>query len=402
MTTLADYREFDGQQRVTGPLRNVLAYQGIRAPHTGQPITEALLFGISGGIVAGYFTFEYQGHLPTLHFITRNTFDPLNTILEQLGIQTTVRRTDNPDKAVTNLTDALDAGKPALVWVDIFSLPYSHDLQSQQDVYMMEPVVVFGFDGSTVQIADRARVPLAVDADAFAAARARVKSNKYQMMTIDAVDLDRLPGAVEQGIHACIRSMTEKPPKKPMEGKFGLAAYEKWAELLVDSRSKQGWARQFAPGVRMYAGLTSVYEYVQVWDEGGAQSRREYADFLEEAAAILNKPPLSQAAAPFREAARRWDDLMQTLLPEDIPLLQETRELMERDRVLFLEQGAAPDEREKIRQRLAEIENSVDGLFSQNDAEAAAARLREKLRERVLGVHDAEQQAVTALRDVMA
>lgn len=402
MTTLADYREFDGQQRVTGPLRNVLAYQGIRAPHTGQPITEALLFGISGGIVAGYFTFEYQGHLPTLHFITRNTFDPLNTILEQLGIQTTVRRTDNPDKAVTNLTDALDAGKPALVWVDIFSLPYSHDLQSQQDVYMMEPVVVFGFDGSTVQIADRARVPLAVDADAFAAARARVKSNKYQMMTIDAVDLDRLPGAVEQGIHACIRSMTEKPPKKPMEGKFGLAAYEKWAELLVDSRSKQGWARQFAPGVRMYAGLTSVYEYVQVWDAGGAQSRREYADFLEEAAAILNKPPLSQAAAPFREAARRWDDLMQTLLPEDIPLLQETRELMERDRVLFLEQGAAPDEREKIRQRLAEIENSVDGLFSQNDAEAAAARLREKLRERVLAVHDAEQQAVTALRDVIA
>lgn len=402
MTTLADYREFDGQQRVTGPLRNVLAYQGIRAPHTGQPITEALLFGISGGIVAGYFTFEYQGHLPTLHFITRNTFDPLNTILEQLGIQTTVRRTDNPDKAVTNLTDALDAGKPALVWVDIFSLPYSHDLQSQQDVYMMEPVVVFGFDGSTVQIADRARVPLAVDADAFAAARARVKSNKYQMMTIDAVDLDRLPGAVEQGIHACIRSMTEKPPKKPMEGKFGLAAYEKWAELLVDSRSKQGWARQFAPGVRMYAGLTSVYEYVQVWDAGGAQSRREYADFLEEAAAILNKPSLSQAAAPFRKAARRWDDLMQTLLPEDIPLLQETRELMERDRVLFLEQGAAPDEREKIRQRLAEIENSVDGLFSQNDAEAAAARLREKLRERVLAVHDAEQQAVTALRDVMA
>ncbi len=402
MTTLADYREFDGQQRVTGPLRNVLAYQGIRAPHTGQPITEALLFGISGGIVAGYFTFEYQGHLPTLHFITRNTFDPLNTILEQLGIQTTVRRTDNPDKAVTNLTDALDAGKPALVWVDIFSLPYSHDLQSQQDVYMMEPVVVFGFDGSTVQIADRARVPLAVDADAFAAARARVKSNKYQMMTIDAVDLDRLPGAVEQGIHACIRSMTEKPPKKPMEGKFGLAAYEKWAELLVDSRSKQGWARQFAPGVRMYAGLTSVYEYVQVWDAGGAQSRREYADFLEEAAAILNKPSLSQAAAPFRKAARRWDDLMQTLLPEDIPLLQETRELMERDRVLFLEQGAAPDEREKIRQRLAEIENSVDGLFSQNDAEAAAARLREKLRERVLAVHDAEQQAVTALRDVIA
>lgn len=196
---LPDYQHFEGRQRDTAPLQNALAYQGITAPHTGQPLTQALLFGVSGGIVAGYFTFEYQGYDPALHFITRNSFEPTQTIMAQLGVQTKSRQTDDPARAIDNLKAALESGKP---------------------------VLVFGYDANGAHIADRSRVPLYVDTPTFAAARGRVKSNKNRVMTIESIDLSRLPEAVENGIRATIRNMTEKPPKKPMEGRFGLVAYQ--------------------------------------------------------------------------------------------------------------------------------------------------------------------------------
>ena len=52
--------QFTGRHWETGSIHNALAVQGIKAPHTGQPYSEALLLGVSGGIAFGYFTFEYK------------------------------------------------------------------------------------------------------------------------------------------------------------------------------------------------------------------------------------------------------------------------------------------------------------------------------------------------------
>lgn len=54
MQRLTDYHQFDGRHFTSGYPRNVLAYQGALAPHTGQPYSEALIMGINGGICAGY------------------------------------------------------------------------------------------------------------------------------------------------------------------------------------------------------------------------------------------------------------------------------------------------------------------------------------------------------------
>src|SRR5262245_53727320 len=126
MTILKNYHQFDGLNWETGPVRNALDYQGVKAPHTGKPFTEALLFGISGGVIAGYFTFEYKGLDPWLHFLTRNTLDPMPTLRDRLGIPAQVKQTDNADKGLKNLTDALADGKPALVWADMYRLPYNN------------------------------------------------------------------------------------------------------------------------------------------------------------------------------------------------------------------------------------------------------------------------------------
>ena len=84
MTILSNYDKFQGLHWETGSLRNYLAFKGVVAPHTNQPYSEAMLLGISGGIVMGYYTFDYEGRDPMVQILTRNTFDPLETIYQRL------------------------------------------------------------------------------------------------------------------------------------------------------------------------------------------------------------------------------------------------------------------------------------------------------------------------------
>ena len=86
MPVLANFTQFGGRYWDTASIRNALDYQGAKAPHTGQPYTEAMLLGISGGIAFGYFTFHYDGYDPQVNLLTRNTFEPMETIFNRLGI----------------------------------------------------------------------------------------------------------------------------------------------------------------------------------------------------------------------------------------------------------------------------------------------------------------------------
>lgn len=125
MPTLPNYTQFNGRHYETGTVHNALAYQGYKAPHTKQPLSEALLMGISGGAVFGYFTFDYKGYDPHVVLLSRNTFDPLNTLLERLAIPQDLLQTSDPKKGERNLIEVLESGRPAIVWADIFSLPYN-------------------------------------------------------------------------------------------------------------------------------------------------------------------------------------------------------------------------------------------------------------------------------------
>ncbi|MCA9902934.1 MAG: DUF4872 domain-containing protein [Anaerolineae bacterium] len=396
MPQLDNYRQFDGLAWATGYLRNALAYQGVTAPHTGEPYSEALLMGISGGIAAGYFAFEYEGYDPHLHFLTRYPFneEPV-AAFERLAIPTEPRTTRDAQKAVANVIDALVAGKPVVVWLDVLSLLED---KPQDAWWMINPVLVYGYDmqAGSVHIADRARVPIVVDAERFAAARARLSKTRHRTLTLGAPDPDRLPNAVETGIRACIDIFTGKPPVGAASS-WGFAAYDKWIDLLTKSKHKQSWGKMFAPGPRMYAGLTSTYKYLEVFYTGGAGARGLYADFLEEAAAILGKPALRAVAGQFRACAERWTAFTRDVLPDAIPPLKEARDLLTREYTLYLERGIATDgEQAQIIGRLAALRQAMDSDFPLDEAGATA--MRERLAEHVAGIRTAEQAAFTDLK----
>lgn len=400
MPKLDDYGEFAGRHWETGTVRNFLAYRGVTAPHTGRPYSEALLLGVSGGATMGYFSFAYEGYEPQARILTRNTFDPWDTMLSRLGVTQHLAHTSKPDKGVANLVEALAEGVPAIVWADMFSLPYN-GLAYDERNWAMLPILVYGYDetAATAWIADRARVPLTITTAELDAARARVKKDKFRLITLDPPLPEKLPAAVQAGIWDCLKLYTEKPPKGT-KNNFGLAAFRWWAELLTRPKTRLSWAKEFPPGSKMLAGLMSAYHDINLFGKAGNAERDVYANFLEEAAVILAKPALTEAAQAFRRSAGAWQELSQALLPDEVQPFGEIRQLMQQRHQLFLDQGsAALDEVRQVDERLERLKAAVSADFPLSESEVLT--MRQTLADHVLRLHDMEQAAVMALREAM-
>ena len=401
MTILNDYEQFGGRHWETGTIHNYWAYRGVTAPHTDQPISEALLMGISGGVVMGYFSFAYEGYDPMAKILTRNTFSPWDTMMSRLGVAQNILHTSKADKGRDNLLDTLDSGVPAIVWADTFSLPYN-DLPCDEGMWGMLPIVVYGYDEAQdeVLIADRACVPLTVTTADLHAARARVKKDKFRIITLESPRLDKLATAVAAGIWDTIKLYTEKPPKGS-KNNFGLAAFQHLAKLLTRPKTRLSWAKEFPAGRKMFAGLMSLYSDIYQFGKGYSNAERDtYADFLDEASLILDKAALNEAAQQFRASAEAWQAFGPILLPEAVPLLGEVRQLMDKEHRLFLEEGnGSLAERQQIHARLSAIKKQTETDFPLNDQEVSA--LLEEMAEHILQIHDLEATAVTTLQHAM-
>lgn len=404
MPILPNYHHFAGRHYETGTIHNALAYQGVTAPHTGHAPSEALLMGISGGAAFGYFTFEYGGYLPHLILLTRNTFSPLETLLERLAIPQEVYRTDNAKKGEANLIEVLESGRPAVIWADMLSLPYN-DLAYDEHNWAMIPMIAYGLRDGIAHLADRSGKPLQIPADVLSAARGRVKKDEFRVVMLDTPDWKRLPAAVTQGIWQCISLFTEAPPKGKRDN-FGLAALENWAAMLTNTRNKQSWARYFPPGERMWMALVGdalqagAFGAVDL-GAGNSAERGLYADFLDEAAVILERPALRDAAQAFRASEEAWAALADLLLPDDIALFSEAKTLRRRKRTLFIERGGdALTEIQAIHARLHELQAEAAANFPLNETQAADYRAG--LAEQVLRIRDAEHDAIQMLKSAMA
>ena len=401
MTTLSNYDQFSGLHWETGTVRNYLDFCGAKAPHTGEPYSEAMLMGISGGAVMGYFVFAYQGIDPHARILTRNTFDPLETLLQRLGTEQHARQTASADRAVTNLVDTLDSGTPAITWVDAYSFRYDPQPLDFEFPHML-PVVVFGFDeeADRVSIADRSRVPLHVSIGELAAARAKVKKVRHRVLTLGMPDDARIEDAVLAGIQDSIQLYTEKPPKGARHN-FGFAAYQRWADALRKPKMRGSWEKEFPLGRKMYAGLESVFSDTHTYGKLGFAERDVYADFLDEAAIVLDRPMLKEGAAQFRTSAQAWRELGSLLLPDSIPPWGEARKLMLENQRLFLDFGADSYETGRANaDRLIAIRREMETDFPLSEADVVT--FREAIADQVLKISAVEELAVSSMKEAIA
>jgi len=396
-----DYSQFGARHCETGSLRNVLAHYGVVAPHTGQPFTEEMLLGIGGGIGMMYWVFQF-GDAPVF-FVGTRYGKPKTLLIEEvcnrLGIGISLCETASAGRAAADLEAVLSSGRPAPVWVDMPYLPYLGIPETAH--FGGHVVVVYGIDDRTgeVLIADRASRPVRVTAEQLAAARGsqcKPFPPKHKMLEVappeDLIEAQTLERAVVRGISDCCGQLLHGPIEN-----IGLAALRKWAGLVTGDRNAKCWRKVFHRPESLYGALMSVYIYIEIGGTGGSGFRPMFAGFLDEAAAVLRAPQLQQIAGRYRECAALWSEVARAALPDAVPELRQTRELLAEKNRVFEEQAPGALERMlAINERLEAILARVRERFPV--AELDVPELLGGLSAAILRLHAAEVEAAEQLQ----
>ena len=323
-TTPSGYRMRGGLHPETATVANVLANSGVVSGVTGEPLSEAAILGIGGGLGAGYILWQFKSHGgPTLTLGFRNQWQYpsipgwTGKTLERLGIEPDVHETGGARSAREALDARLDAGMPVIASVDLQSIGTWGRPEAQSGYFGLVVVVVGRDADGTYLVDDRGRSPFRVDPSVMAAARGRISSFKHRIVglrtTPGPIPADRLRAAMRAGLEDQVDHL-----RSPSDS-FSLPAWRKWARLMTDERNAKAWPRAFADGQGLFGSLSAIHEMVgtQVGPWGG-HLRELYAASLDEAAAALDHPALGDAANAWRGVADQWEELADAAVPPDL------------------------------------------------------------------------------------
>jgi hypothetical protein len=371
----------------------------VRSAHTGQPVTEELLFGTAGGIGVGYFVFDMGGkksvYLGT-RYHTKETTQPefLAAACSRLGLKVRVQKATSIEAARKRLDEALDDGRHPIVWVDRDQLPYYAPFGRASAYHTC--VLCGRADAGRLAVADLAAAPLSITPEALDAARTSTWAPGFRVMFVEAGPEPIDPSAaVREGISSLCEQMSAPPIAN-----FGLKGFGKMAESLTHARDKKAWPTFFPPGLEMFKAMISVFEQIETRGYGGSAFREEYADFLDESAELLGLDGLRAVATRFRSAAKLWGQLADAALPDASPLTRRWKELIRKKHEAFrargLEDGPGMD---ALNAELASLLGRAGTEFPFGPAEAVA--FRAGLAERVLAIRTVEEAAVNQLRETV-
>lgn len=288
-----------GAHCASSALRDLFDFHGLS--YTGAPPSESFVFGLAGGLHFIYS--EYPGTPLPVHLLGRSG-DLESHLCHHVGIELDRRETDDPEAAWEWVRDEVDAGRPTMVWADIQHLGYL-DVRLQNSHH---DVVVVSHDPETrtVMLADHDREQLQrCSYESFAQAR---NSHGFPGRNRHSTYITRFPEclpdphrAVEAAISTAVRNMREDvaPPGTPYI--VGLRGVKRFVELYSE------WPMRF--GDALQGALKSVRVFVAHAGTGGALFRSLYAEFLKEAASLLDAEPLRRAARAYDQLSAAWSTL---------------------------------------------------------------------------------------------
>ncbi|MBL8163033.1 MAG: DUF4872 domain-containing protein [Anaerolineae bacterium] len=375
-----------GIHQNTAALKNVLAARGVVAPHTQQPFSEAMLLGIGGGLGAGYILWEFtrEAHpLIVLGFRNRWNYgaEHMMALCERLNLAPVLKETAGAKGAAANLEAGLESG-PVVAWVDKAHMPHQQ-LPDSLKGYSVHIIGIHGRDGDEFVVDDLAAQHYRVSAEVMAAGRGRIGSDKNRLIIPGQPDKIDLPGAINTGITDHLEHLGRDSES------FALPVYKKWAKTFTDTKNKKGWPVVFKNGLGLYITLRSVFEGVALDGTDGAGLRALYADFLDEAAGVLGKSALKDAAASYRAVADLWRGFAEAALPG---ALAPTAELMRKRYAHY-----RANEQDAMRPISIQLEELAEE-YSSNPPIDDVGALFADLGTRIQAIYEAEVAALDTLR----
>ena len=392
---LEGFDHFGGTHWESAALAHALAWEGVTMPGSRRPLSEAMCFGIAGGLAAGDALSPGRGARPAVSVVGRHRAasagpEFVEGALRRLGARATVRETGGAHAAEAHLSRALAAGHPAFVWCappPMFGLGWA-------GTFGHHVLLVHGIDLTRrmALLAGRARGPLILPLAELSRLRGRMRAHRRRVLTFTAparLGRTMLRRAIVQGIRAGTGDMLRPRPRA-----HNLPGLAEWSRLIANPASRRGWPRVFR-GWRLCLALRDVYDSVETAGTGGGLFRPLYAGFLQEAARELRRPRLAALARTYVSLGERWSELARVALPVRAPSLAQARGLLVRRERLVARGGAVLAERmDAWRRDMARAEARMR-RFPLDHAEAMA--LLTELSERIEELHAAETRAAREL-----
>lgn len=253
----------------SGVIANLLTYHGL-------PISEAMAFGIGGGLFFGYLPFIKINGLPLTTFRT-TPGSIFKRVTKRLGIGVTSSTFKDQGLAMTELDRYLARGVPVGMQTGVYWLPYFPP--ALRFHFNAHNLVAYGKRGDDYLISDPVLGEPVVCAAAdlvrarFARGALAPKGKMYSITSVPK-NLDLAP-AIRQGIREVCRLMVSVP--FPLIGTWGIRylanQVERWPAKLGDKRA-----------ILYLGNLIRMQEEIGT---GGAGFRFIFAAFLQEAADVL-------------------------------------------------------------------------------------------------------------------
>lgn len=343
MPELSNTAHAGGRHDETTALSAALAAAGVSAPHSGRRFEEALLFGIAGGIGAGFsHTSGQVGWSSGITVAGRHKAfatgpEFVAGALERLGLGFDVVEADEARAAEQQLAYAARSGAVPIVWVHKCLVPHLALPATHMAYWTSHVLALYSIDEATgsAVVGDFPVGTFVLTRAELARARAQFAPFRHRFLVVRAgvVPRDRLVSAVRDGVHAMVHELG-----KPRPGGSSLESFRDFAAALVDARHPKAWARLY-PGGKVYPALRDVYACVETLSGGGLH-RELYSEFLAAAGDAIGNKKLVDMSRTYGRLAAQWTEFADACLPNDVAPFRETKQLWKERFSLFRRKGA--------------------------------------------------------------
>ena len=212
--------------------------------------------------------------------------------------------------------------------------------------------------------------------------RGRPSGDGFVQVPDQPLDLKK---SVYAGLRACHQALTSPKVKS-----FSVEAFKGWADRIYGSSGKESWEVMFPTGKHLWRGLTSIYEYTELYGTGGGLMRPIYAEFLDEAGDALGDSALLELGGRYAELGRGWSALGDAALPSEVPLFRKAKELLAERAELMLTGDV--EELRSAWKRFGELGREACDCFPLTEAQSEG--LRRELKGRILKLYEGEVAAL--------
>ncbi len=262
--------------------------------HHGLPLSEAMVFGLSGALTFAYLPFVKLGGMPLIAYRSMPK-SIIKGLQKNLGITMKMQTFSNPEKGTDALDALLEQGEIVGAQTSVFWLPYFPE--EMRFHFNAHNLIVYGKEGDDYLVSDPVfEAPVRCATKDLQKARfvKGVMAPKgllyYPVHVPESVDYAKVLPKV---IRKTAKMMLKTPvPIAGIRGIRGLA--KKIGKLEKEDRR---YAKLF---------LGHIVRMQEEIGTGGAGFRFIYASFLQEAGTLIESPLLKEASEMMTSVGDQW------------------------------------------------------------------------------------------------